>query len=562
MSFAPNSGDERDVPARTFFARNRMLLGVVLVAALARLAELGREPLWLDEAFSWRWAHLPITELWGSAARLETNPPLWFTIERAALLLLGEGEAVLRAPAAFFGIAAVPLAWAIAREIAGPRAATLAAWFLALAPLQVAYAQEARGYSLLVFAALLSTWGLLVFAKASFELGEPTGECGRERSSEGIGRHRGLVAYAIGGTIALYAHNTGALLLLLANLGVLGWWFAARTRDPRTLIPWFAANVLLAVVLLPWLPVVSRQIVSAANVAWIRQPSLLGALFETARLYGPHFVLEDASFVRALLAAPIACAGLVAMRDASERRGILFLALLAAGLPALVWAAGLVLRPLWIERVLLSSHAMGLVLAAIGVASLKSGLVRTALAGCLLAIAATDLAAWYARAQKVPWTEAIATAAAEAGPKDLFVVVPHFYHWPFAYYARSAGLPEADVGVYPETPPPAEAPVLPSIDRGVRFLSASELETALADREGAWLFVYKRRGGDPGGVLGRLARLGCVELRGTWRGSWDTGELELFRFVRSRVALAPSSEAKSASCDPPRPSLRTGGQPE
>ncbi|MDW8126124.1 MAG: hypothetical protein RMJ04_15255, partial [Geminicoccaceae bacterium] len=71
-----------------------------------------------------------------------------------------------------------------------------------------------------------------------------------------------------------------------------------------------------------------------------------------------------------------------------------------------------------------------------------------------------------------------------------------------------------------------------------------------------------RRGGDPGGVLGRLARLGCVELRGTWRGSWDTGELELFRFVRSRVALAPSSEAKSASCDPPRPSLRTGGQPE
>ncbi|MDW8371312.1 MAG: glycosyltransferase family 39 protein, partial [Geminicoccaceae bacterium] len=144
-----------------------MLLAIVLIGATLRLIGLGAEPLWLDEAFSWRWAHLPFAELWGAAARTETNPPLWFTIERAALLVVGDTEEALRLPAALAGIAAVPLGWAIGQCVAGPRAARFAALLVAIAPLQVAYAQEARGYAVLVFATLLAISGLVLFLRAS-----------------------------------------------------------------------------------------------------------------------------------------------------------------------------------------------------------------------------------------------------------------------------------------------------------------------------------------------------------------------------------------------------------
>lgn len=524
-----------------------ILAGILLLAGILRFAELGREPLWLDEAFSWRWAHLPLSELWGAAARQETNPPLWFTVQRAALLLLGDHEAALRAPSALFGIAAVPLVWMIARTIAGPQAAALAALLLAVAPLEIAYAQEARGYTLLVVSALLVVLGTLVFVKTrlirvdgnnSFHI-----EAVARRTS-----NLALAMYLIGGVIALYTHNTGVFIIMLANLGVLLCWVVARPLDLRPLLPWVLANLLLAIVFLPWLPVLLEQAAFATNVAWIRQPSLAGAALEAVRLYGPHFVLEGWSFGRAALALPLGVAMVVALRAPSRRLAVFLLALFAAGLPALVWLTGLLIRPLWIERVLLWSHAVGLVLAAIGIVSLGSRPARATLAGLIVLIALVDLVAWYGRPQKVSWFEAIAVAAREQGQNDLFLLVPHFYHWPFAYYARRAGLPEADVALFTGAPPPPDAPVISTIDRSVRFAAPAELPALLEGADGAWLFAYKRRGQDPGGILSLLAQLGSLERRGIWTGSWDTGELELFRFTRAHTLPAHARERADPAC--------------
>ncbi len=524
-----------------------ILAGILLLAGILRFAELGREPLWLDEAFSWRWAHLPLSELWGAAARQETNPPLWFTVQRAAILLLGDHEAALRAPSALFGIAAVPLVWMIARTIAGPQAAALAALLLAVAPLEIAYAQEARGYTLLVVSALLVVLGTLVFVKTrlirvdgnnSFHI-----EAVARRTS-----NLALAMYLIGGVIALYTHNTGAFIIMLANLGVLLCWVVGRPLDLRPLLPWVLANLLLAIVFLPWLPVLLEQAAFATNVAWIRQPSLARAVFETVRLYGPHFVLEDWKFGRAALALPLGVAMVVALRAPSRRFAVFLLALFAAGLPALVWLTGLLIRPLWIERVLLWSHAVGLVLAAIGIVSLGSRPARATLAGLIVLIALVDLVAWYGRPQKVSWSEAIAVAAREQGQNDLFLLVPHFYHWPFAYYARRAGLPQADVALITGAPPPPDAPVISTIDRSVRFAAPAELPALLEGADGAWLFTYKRRGQDPGGALSTLTQLGSLERRGIWTGSWDTGELELFRFTRAHTLPAHARERADPAC--------------
>ena len=81
--------------------------------------------------------------------------------------MLGTGEVALRLPSALAGIATVPVAWAIGRELAGRRAAAIAcAALVAVNPLFVWYSQEARAYGLFVFTAALA---MLCFLRAERE---------------------------------------------------------------------------------------------------------------------------------------------------------------------------------------------------------------------------------------------------------------------------------------------------------------------------------------------------------------------------------------------------------
>jgi mannosyltransferase len=70
---------------------------------------------------------------------------------------VGSSEAALRSLSALFGIATVPVAYHLARELVGTRAAALAtAALVVFNPLLVWYSQEARPYSLLVLLTSLS----------------------------------------------------------------------------------------------------------------------------------------------------------------------------------------------------------------------------------------------------------------------------------------------------------------------------------------------------------------------------------------------------------------------
>ena len=81
-----------------------------------------------------------------SVVHTENSPPLWYVLEWVDSRVLGTGEVALRLPSALAGIAIVPVAWAIGRELAGRRAALGCAALVAVNPLFVWYSQEARAY--------------------------------------------------------------------------------------------------------------------------------------------------------------------------------------------------------------------------------------------------------------------------------------------------------------------------------------------------------------------------------------------------------------------------------
>ena len=72
-------------------------------------------------------------------------------IEWVDYRLLGTSEWALRLPSAIAGIALVPVAWGIGKELADRAAAIATAAIVAVGPLFVWYSQEARVYGLFMF---------------------------------------------------------------------------------------------------------------------------------------------------------------------------------------------------------------------------------------------------------------------------------------------------------------------------------------------------------------------------------------------------------------------------
>src|SRR3954453_22194234 len=130
----------------------RALIALTALAAALRLPTLGSQSLWLDEVLTGNLAHGSLGDLFHVVAQQEANPPLFYPLEWVWTRIAGTSEFALRLPSALFGIALVPVAWAIGKRLAGERTAGALAALVAVHPLLVYYSQEARGYSAVALA--------------------------------------------------------------------------------------------------------------------------------------------------------------------------------------------------------------------------------------------------------------------------------------------------------------------------------------------------------------------------------------------------------------------------
>jgi 4-amino-4-deoxy-L-arabinose transferase-like glycosyltransferase len=208
------------------------LAALTLAAAALRLSTLGLQSFWYDEAFTvMRVLHPGLGATLRSFVHTENTPPLWYLIAWADARVLGTGEVALRLPSALFGIAAVPVAWGIGRELSGRRVAVLCAAIVAVNPLFWWYSQEARAYELFVLASALA---MLCFLRARRD---PT--------------PRRMALFALTGALSLLSHYFAVFLLAPMALILLA--------DPRTRRRALAPAAGLVAVGLALLPLVIAQ---------------------------------------------------------------------------------------------------------------------------------------------------------------------------------------------------------------------------------------------------------------------------------------------------------------
>ncbi len=124
------------------------LAALVLLAAALRFPGLDAQSFWHDEAFTVPLVDGSFGHLLDGIGDTESTPPLYYVLAWLWEKLFGSGEAGLRSLSAVFGVALVPVAYLIGRELAGRRAALVAGALVAVSPYLVWYSQEARAYAL------------------------------------------------------------------------------------------------------------------------------------------------------------------------------------------------------------------------------------------------------------------------------------------------------------------------------------------------------------------------------------------------------------------------------
>jgi len=396
---------------------------VLAVALRARLSGLGDRSLWFDEGVSLGVVRLP----WGTYLahawdRNLGNQLLYYLVLRG-WRVFGESEWALRSLGALLSTAAVLVTFSLARRLFGLAAAATAGLVLALHPLEIWQAQQARGYGLAVFLCALSALLLARWVEV------------RSRA--------GLAAWAAVCALALYAHFFSGLVVAAEALSL-----AALGRpEPRDRLPLALALAAIAAAALPILAV--GVLTPKDFVAFV--PPL-----SSARLLDAAVALGGGSARLALLAgAAIAALTVRLVRlPRGPARWAVALALSWAVVPILALAAISLVQPILLARYL-TMAAPGWALAAGGAAGiLAAGRPGWAgpRAGAGLALAGAGLlAAGEARLvlrnrgfQVEDWRGAAAHVAAATLPGDAIVYDSSWAGLTFEYYLdRAARRPEA-----------------------------------------------------------------------------------------------------------------------
>ncbi len=484
---------DRTARARRLARSQPWLVADLAAAGVLGFIRLGQKPLWHDEAYTAAMAVTPFRVFWQALARQEAFAGVYYSILRV-WTSVSTSEAWLRLPSVLFGVASVAALFVLTRRLFGTTAAAIAGGLLAVNAFSVRYQQEARAYSMAMFASVLATYALVV-------------------AVEHESRRRWL-AYAAAATFAVYAHAF-ALFVVAAHAV----WLVARRRLSLAAAVAFASCGLLVA------PLLTVLAVSSDIERGIPHPGLRAVASAFLNLTGGGGVRTPAAVLLLLGCGAFATIGVVTSFVRHRRRAIgtdgpssALLAIAWIAVPICGSLALSAVRPIFLSRYLIVVVPALAMLTAVGIASLRPVAVRATALCALLLLSAPPLVAYYGQPFKdgEDWRTAVANVVARERPGDGIIFLSRFGRRPFEYYLTRSDA-EADLTpIYPSAPWERYPPVLPDERYAPAAVQASDL-SARFDR--VWVVLLWGRFGSPHEGGRTVERELDADYRVVWRAS-------------------------------------------
>lgn len=458
-------------------ALDRALLPVLLLALLLgaglRFWQLDAESFWLDEVTSILLARSDIPTLIRATAQ-DIHPPVYYVLLHL-WLRLGEGEFMARALSALVGVISIALIYRLGASLFGNGAGATSALLLAASPLHIWYAQETRMYILVTLWTLAGSYWLWRALQR--------------------GRWWQWLAYALCMALGLYTHYHAIFVLLFQNLFVAFCWLCSHDRRQLARI-WLLADAVIALLFLPWLPVLVHQVAQGGG-GWVEKaighpgPRVLVETWidysvGSARQWYPLWLRRAGYLLFALAAVwPFATAAARWQRKVKADWLPLLYATMYLVVPLLaVWTISQV-KPMYAGRYLLPFLPPYLLLLGYGVTQLPWKIARLSLLIGLMAVSLVGAGLAASRLQKDDWRGVAAWIATAAQPGDVVLCEPVWNYKPFEYYAGGR------VATYHDWP------VSIATDDDLGAL----LQPAVAGRTHLWLIWMPKHYSDPQGIL-------------------------------------------------------------
>ncbi len=435
----------------------RWLAGAILLCAVLGTWHIGRASLWTDEVFSRYYYDLfGLHYLLGDGLKIEPTPPTYEIVLEAWMRVFGDSESALRSLSVLAYLASLPVVFLLGREVGGRRVGILAAFLMAVSPMGIYYAQEARVYAMLALPCSVLLWAMAVFLRAR-----------RDRAAIG--------AYVLAGATLLYLH--ASMPFLLVSCAVAGAMLIAWERRVGWMMDfacWAAMNAAVVALSLPYthlLLSVSHQ----GGLDWMPPLELRGVVSVLSILVTGMLTPRAWPAVPlAVLALGVLGASLV-IRPVPARV-LVVLTVVPALFLALVCLASLV-RPMLLPRLLfwmvvpLSVLAAGQIASGVGDQRARWPALAVGVSFGLAVVVGLFYQETAPYGGKEPWRQAFAYMRPHYQPGDLVVISPESNAMIPKYYAPEmthlriwdAGLPatavtgaNAMLGAAPITQPEIE----------------------------------------------------------------------------------------------------------
>lgn len=403
------------------------LVAIFAAGLVLRIYDLGSESIWYDELWAVRIARMAPLEIM-RASLGDNNPPLYYLILHYWMRLAGDSEFAIRLPSAIASAFAVPVIYGIGRLLISRTAGLMAALILSLSAYQVRYAQEARGYALLVFLGLASFYFLLTLLDDSK-------------------RSRLMVAgYVASTTLLMYTHIYGIFLVVAQGTYLL------TTREARR--KWLLPVGLVAGLYVPgvaWLVVNVLSPTGAWKNAmfWVPEPTFA---------HVANFFVLYSGF--ALVAAAFGLLGAFGLYDlVRSKQGSTACLLLAWLLVPIVvpFVVSHLYRPMLLDRYTIAASPAFYLLIVGGIEALRGIKYSRALAATFaIAVTVVSLVAtfgYFAATTNTPWREIAGYVEGHAHPGDLVLFNEGSGRLMFGYYPKREGVTEEVLSVESRSPP-------------------------------------------------------------------------------------------------------------